>query len=74
MGNDIKEHLQFFLNKYLHLSRQFGGAKEGSCEALWRAASEDGGPGNWQGGEQTDRSRYLKVELPGPTYNRCMVS
>lgn len=53
---------------------QASGAEEGSCEALWGASPEAGGPGNWQRGEQTDCTGYLKAELPGSTHQRRLVS
>lgn len=47
---------------------QAGGAEEGSSEALWGAAAEDGGAGDWQRREQTDCPGYLKTKLSGSTY------
>lgn len=46
---------------------QRGGAEEGSSKALWRAAAEVGGPGDWQRREQTNCTRYLKAQLSGST-------
>lgn len=53
---------------------QAGGAEESRSEALWDTTAKNGGPSDRQRGKQTDRTWYLKAELPGPTHHCGLVS